>query len=68
MKSLSKKYLGKLLIGEVRATETALLQQFGISKFPTLLVVTDSENYQGELYPGEHKVDQLTKFLDNYAY
>ena len=38
-KALSKKYLDKLVFGEVRATENALLDQFGITEFPTIVVL-----------------------------
>jgi thioredoxin-related protein len=57
IKSLSKRYLNKLLIGEVRQSEAELVEKFKVTKFPTLLVVSDSENFQGEVYPGEIKVD-----------
>jgi hypothetical protein len=68
MKSLSKKYLNKLLIGEVRTSEAVLVEKLQVTKFPTLLVVSDAESFKGDVYTGEIKVDQLSKFLDNYAY
>jgi hypothetical protein len=30
--------------------------------------VTDSANFEGEVYDGELKIDRLTKFLNNYSY
>jgi hypothetical protein len=45
MKSLSKKYLNKLLIGEIRTSEAVLVDKFKIVKFPTLLVVSDAESF-----------------------
>jgi len=45
LKSLSKKYYNKLQVGEIRSSETSLVRNFGVTKFPTLLVLTDSENY-----------------------
>jgi protein disulfide-isomerase A6 len=68
LKSLSKKYIDRLLIGEVRISETNLIQKFGIDVFPTLVILTDSEQFKAERYQGELKADQLWKFLDNYAY
>jgi hypothetical protein len=45
LKSLSKKFLDKLVFGEVRHTETELVEKFKVTEFPTLLVVTEIENY-----------------------
>lgn len=67
-KALSKKYLDKLIFGEVKQSDEALIKQFGITEFPTIMALTDPDNYQGEKYEGEMKIDQLTKFLGNYAY
>ena len=64
MKAFSKKYLDKLSFGEVRQTD-ALCSDFKVEKFPTLMVVVGDES---EIYEGEMKVDQIQKFLSNYAY
>lgn len=56
-KAHSKKFLGKLDFAETRASETELIAKFGIETFPTLLVLTDPEGYQGEKYEGEMKPD-----------
>jgi thioredoxin-like negative regulator of GroEL len=66
MKSFSKRFLDKLSIGEVRHTDE-LSKKFGVQKFPQLLVVTDIESYAGDVYEGEMKVDQMSKFLSTYA-
>ena len=39
-----------------------------MTAFPTLLVVTNPESHEGELYQGELKIDRLTKFLNQYSY
>ena len=39
-----------------------------MDKFPTIMALTDPENYIGEKYEGEMNIDQLTKFMGNYAY
>ena len=67
-KSLSKDYLNHLSFGEVRQSETELLQIFNVSKFPTLLIMTNLENNEYELFKDEIKYDSIKKFLMNYAY
>ena len=67
-KALSKTYLNKLMFGEVKQAEEALIKKFNIESFPVIMALTDPENYGGEKYEGEMKIDQLTKFLGNYAY
>jgi tRNA(Leu) C34 or U34 (ribose-2'-O)-methylase TrmL len=50
-KALSKQYKDKLLFGEVRkSSEAALVSKFQVTTFPTLLVVTDPAEYQGEAF------------------
>ena len=44
------------------------MKQFGIESFPTIVALTDPENFGYEKYEGEMNIDQLTKFLGNYAY
>ena len=66
MKSFSKKYLDRLSFGEVRHTDQ-LVHKFKVSKFPTLMVITDINNYEGEVYEGEMKVDLMQKFLSLHA-
>ena len=39
-----------------------------MDKFPTIMALTDPENFIGEKYEGEMNIDQLTKFMGNYAY
>ena len=67
-KALSKKYLERLNFGEVKQAEEALVKQFQITAFPTIIALTDPENFGFEKYEGEMNIDQLTKFLGNYAY
>lgn len=56
-KALSKKYLDKLVFGEVRSSEEQMLLKYGVTEFPTLLVLTDQEATQTEKYSGDTKVD-----------
>ena len=67
-KALSKKYLTRLTFGQVKQEETELIKRFGITTFPTIMALTDPENDVGEKYEGELKIDQLTKFMGNFAY
>jgi hypothetical protein len=57
-----------LLFGEVRKSETQLIEKFKVSQMPTLIVITDPISYEGDVYSGELKIDRLTKFLNNYSY
>ena len=44
-KALSKDFKGSLIFGEVRQANSNLLQKFKIKELPTLIVITDSENF-----------------------
>lgn len=68
IKALSKKYKDKLLFGEVRSSEKELIQQFGITKFPAMVAITDPYSHESKAYEGDLKIDQMSKFLSNYAY
>lgn len=67
-KALSKKYLDKLNLGEVKKSELSLVQRFGIEEFPTIIAIVNPETDGFETYEGEMNIDQLTKFMGNYAY
>lgn len=66
-KSLSKTYKDKLMFGEVKK-EPKLIENFKVTKIPTLMVVTDPYEYKGDLYDmTDIKIDQLQKFLSTYS-
>lgn len=70
-KSLSKTYKDKLVFGEVKKSSSQeLFDKFGIKETPALLALSDPQNYQGEAYENmkEANIDQLKKFISNYAY
>lgn len=67
-KALSKKYLSRLTLGEVKSSEEELCKKFGVTIFPTIVALTEPETYGAEKYEGEMQIDQLTKFISNYAY
>ena len=56
-KALSKKYLDRLSIGEVKKSEEALIKRFGVTTFPTILALVDPENDGVEKYEGELNID-----------
>jgi len=56
-KALSKKHIDRLNFGEVKQSETELLKSFGVTTFPTIIALTEPEDYKGEKYEGEMSVD-----------
>ena len=40
-------------MGEVRSSEKVLAEKFGVGKYPTILVVTDPYEYQGDMFSDE---------------
>ena len=68
-KSLSKKYKGKLVFGEVRkSSESKLIEDYGIKKFPTMIVVQDPFSFEKDVYEDDMNADRLSLFLGKYAY
>jgi len=63
-KALSCDFKGRLALGEVRKSEADLVERFGVTKFPTLLVVKGEERtvYSGKL---QHKA--IHDFLSQHA-
>jgi DnaJ family protein C protein 16 len=68
LKVLSKEYKGKLVFGEVRDTNKKLIEKWKITQYPTILVVTDGDIYEGIRYQGEMKKDSIKDFLREFAY
>ena len=56
-KALSKKHIDRLNFGEIKQGEEELLKLFGVTTFPTILALTEPEDYKGEQYEGEMTVD-----------
>lgn len=67
-KALSKHFKDKINFGEIRQSEKELAQRFGVTNYPTVLVISDGENYKGVIYDGALNRDPLEKFLNQYAY
>jgi|TARA_B110001450_G_scaffold252932_1_gene275507 hypothetical protein len=65
---LSKTYKEKLSFGQVKR-DPELFAKFGVTTFPTLMVLSDPVGYKGEVYDmADMKIDQLKKFLSTYAF
>lgn len=67
-KALSKHFKDKLSFGEIRQSEKELAQRFEVKAFPSVMVISDAENYKGVRYEGALTRDALEKFLNQYAY
>jgi hypothetical protein len=53
-KSLSKDYLNHLNFGEIRQSETELIKTFNVDKFPTLMVLTNYETNEIDIFKEEN--------------
>lgn len=62
-KALSKQFKEKLVFGEVRKSETELIQKYKVTQFPTILVITDPYEHTGDVFQKDIKIDLITKFL-----
>jgi len=58
--SLSYQYRKNFIFGESRAKNLALAKEFGVKKYPTIVVISGKI----DKYDGEMKPDALTKWLD----
>ena len=67
-KALSKDFLNRLNFGEIRKSETDLLKTFNVKTFPTLMVITEPESNEVDVFKDELKYDTLKKFFNKYAY
>ena len=67
-KALSKDYLNHLSFGEIRQSETELIKSFNVNKFPTLMVITEPESNEVDIFKEELKYDNIKKFLNKYGY
>jgi thioredoxin-like negative regulator of GroEL len=68
LKALSKHFKGKLSFGEIRPGEKELVDKLSVKNFPTVMVLSEPENYKGIIYEGPLTRDSLEKFLNQFAY
>ncbi len=63
LRSIAIDYLGVIGIAQIRDKESAAVAQFGIKKFPTLVLVPGGEGQEPVVYEGEMKKADMVKFL-----
>lgn len=67
LKSLSMKYHGKILFGEVRNTQTDLVEKYQVKSFPSVLLFTESSQENPIRLEGEKPTpDALHKFFEEH--
>ena len=62
MKSLAIDFLDVITVGQVRNKEAKTVETFGVSKYPTLVLLPGGDA-PGIVYDGEIKKDAMVKFL-----
>lgn len=67
LKALAIDFLGSIKVAQIRSKETASVELFGITKFPTILLLPGGVEAEGVIYDGEFKKDALVKFLSQVA-
>lgn len=66
LKSLAVDFLGVIQIAQIRDKEKAATNIFGISKFPTFILLPGGDR-EGLIYDGEMKKNPLVSFLSQVA-
>ncbi|RKP34767.1 thioredoxin-like protein, partial [Dimargaris cristalligena] len=66
-RGLAMAYHDRLMLGWVSSKNTDVQKQFGITKFPTLLVLPDGQIDNTVVYDGKISLDNLKAFLKPYA-
>lgn len=67
LKSIAIDFKGSIKVAQIRNTEKASTELFGITKFPTLLLLPGGKEAEGVVYNGEMKKDDMVKFLSQAA-
>ncbi|KAK0115723.1 hypothetical protein ONS95_000017 [Cadophora gregata] len=69
LKAIAIDFKGSINVAQIRNTdkEKASLELFGISKFPTLLLLPGGKEAEGIVYDGEMKKESMVKFLSQAA-
>lgn len=69
MKAIAIDFKGSINVAQIRNTdkEKASLELFGITKFPTLLLLPGGKEAEGIVYDGELKKEPMVKFLSQAA-
>lgn len=64
LKALSKEFKGSVVFGEVRSTDTKLIEEFNVSAYPTIVGLSDPNVY----YSGDYNRDKLEKWVRDFLY
>lgn len=67
LKSIAIDFKGSIQVAQIRNTAKASTELFGITKFPTLLLLPGGKEAEGVVYEGELKKDDMVKFLSQAA-
>lgn len=63
LKAVAIDFKGSIEVAQVRNTQKATVELFGVEKFPSLLLLPGGKAAQGIVYNGELKKDDIVKFL-----
>jgi protein disulfide-isomerase A6 len=66
LKSLAIEFLGALPVGQVRKSEARTVERFGVTRFPTLVLLPGG-GAAPEVYDGEMKKPAMVEFLSKAA-
>lgn len=67
-RSLASEYRDRLSFAEINESSQDLIQEFQITKYPTLIVMKkEGDSYEKETYDYELTIDRLRRFLKSYA-
>jgi thioredoxin-like negative regulator of GroEL len=64
LKVLSKEFKGKVVFGEVRSSDSALVSQFNVKSFPAIVGISDPN----VVYTGEYNRDKLEIWVRDFIY
>lgn len=66
IRALAIDFLGSLDVAQVRSKESASVEKFGVSEFPTLVVIP-TKDAEAQLYNGDLKKQPILEFLGQFA-
>lgn len=66
IRALAIDFLGAMDVAQVRDNESASMEKFGVSEFPTLVVIPGGDA-EHQLYEGELKKQPINEFLSQFA-
>ncbi|KAA8574682.1 hypothetical protein MFRU_030g00760 [Monilinia fructicola] len=67
LKAIAIDFKGSIKVAQIRNTEKASVELFGITKFPTLILLPGGDAAEGIVYDGELKKEGMVKFLTQAA-